>query len=140
MDRIAQARTAGRTSPPAGELPAPAPLPGTLAADQVLQGFLPLMPALKDCYDDGRAARTVTHVRVTFAIHLVGEPEVGTLIDALELAGDEAFRADPELATCLRETLLAVELPPLSGGSTADFKTTLVLADEEPPADAAGGP
>ncbi len=97
-----------------------------------MQGIVALMPAFKDCYAEGRDARTVPRVQVTFAIHVIGEPDVGTVIDAAELDGDEAFRADPELATCLRETMLAVELPPLAGASAVAFKTRMILADEEP--------
>jgi hypothetical protein len=139
-ERIARARSLGQASVAAAETAAPPPLPGTLEADQVLQGILPLVPALKDCYREGRAARSVSRVRVRFSLQLVGEPDVGTLIDAVELDGDEAFRADRDLQTCLRETLLAVELPPLSGGSSAAFVTTLVLADDPPATAADTGP
>lgn len=133
LDRMAAARAAREGGPVVPFTPSaadPAPLPGRLDSDDLLAGIMPLVPSLRACYDETRARRTATSVRVQFKLHLVGDPDLGTLIESAELDGDAAFSADPDLATCLRETLLAVELPPMIGGTTADFTTSMVLTDD----------
>ena len=135
LSRMAAARAARArgTAVPAAAAADPAPLPGTVDADAVLDSFLPLIPSFKDCYAR-RANPAVTSLRVELSLSLVGDPDVGTLVDAIAVDGDAAVRADPDLATCLRETALAIELPPMSGDTAAAFRTVLVLADDEPPA------
>ncbi len=135
LSRMAAARAARArgTAVPAAAAADPAPLPGTVDADAVLDSFLPLIPSFKDCYAR-RANPAVTSLRVELSLSLVGDPDVGTLVDSIAVDGDAAFRADPDLATCLRETALAIELPPMSGNTAAAFRTVLVLADDEPPA------
>ncbi|MBL8621140.1 MAG: hypothetical protein JNK64_07540 [Myxococcales bacterium] len=127
------ARKAGQPAPPAA---APAPLPGHVDATAVVDSIMPLLPAFQDCYDETRAARTAPQVEVRYALTLVGDAEVGTVISDIELSGDAAFTADPTLATCLRETMLAIELPPMVNGATASFRTSMVIADDPDAPDA----
>lgn len=135
LDRLA-ARRAGSATAGSGSAPAASPLPGQLLVDSVQEALMPLIPAFQDCYDETRDKRTATSVSVEYNLALVGDPEVGTLIDDIQLDGDDAFRADPEFATCLRETMLAIELPPLDQSTRAHLRTTLLFADEEPAPDA----
>jgi len=123
------ARAAG-TAAPAGST-ALAPLPGRLEPDQIMAGLMPLLPALRDCVDVGRDHRTVTAMKIRFELELVGDADIGTLVDVVKLDGDPAFQADTTLQTCLRETLLAVELPPLASGTRASFVTTLTFDDDD---------
>lgn len=120
------ARRAGQPAP----APAAPPLPGAVDPAAVLDSIMPLVPALQDCYDETRARRTATKVAVGFDLTLEGDAEVGTLITDIKLTGDAAFDADPALGTCLRETMLAVELPPLAQGSSAFVRTTMELLDD----------
>ncbi len=127
------ARKAGQPAPTTAT---PAPLPGHVDATAVLDGILPILPAFQDCYDETRAARTAAQVEVRYALTLVGDAEVGTVISEIELTGDAAFTADPTLATCLRETMQAIELPPMINGATASFRTSMVIADDPAAPDA----
>lgn len=135
LARVA-ARKAGQPAPPPTAAPAPAPLPGHVDATAVLDSILPILPAFQDCYDETRAARTAPQVEVRYALTLVGDAEVGTVISEIELTGDAAFTADPTLATCLRETMQAIELPPMINGATASFRTSMVIADDPAAPDA----
>jgi hypothetical protein len=143
MERIQRARAARLAGKPAtgaavGGVDDPAPLPGELTPDEVLAGIMPVMPLFKDCYEQGLERRTVKNGEVKFTMHLAGEPGVGTLVETAELDGDPAFLADAELSQCLHETMMSVELPPMSEGSALEFITTMRFADEpsEPSPDA----
>lgn len=124
------ARKPGQPAPPPTAAPAPPPLPGHVDATAVVDSIMPILPAFQDCYDETRAARTAPQVEVRYALTLVGDADVGTVISDIELSGDAAFTADPTLATCLRETMLAIELPPMINGATASFRTSMVIADD----------
>jgi|JI10StandDraft_1071094.scaffolds.fasta_scaffold16874_7 hypothetical protein len=132
LARVA-ARQAGQ---PASTTATPAPLPGHVDAKAALESIMPLLPAFQDCYDETRAARTASQVVVRYALTLTGDADVGTVISDIELTGDAAFTADPTLATCLRETMLAVELPPMINGATASFQTSMMLVDDPDAPDA----
>jgi hypothetical protein len=141
MQRIAAARAAREAGKPAPAATAPGPddppaLPGELTADQVMDGLLPVLPLFKECYEQGLERRTIKDGTVTFAIHLIGEPEIGTLVDHAELDGDPAFLADAELSQCLHETMMSIELPPMSVGAELDVQTRMMFSDDGEPRDA----
>ncbi|MBK7195819.1 MAG: hypothetical protein IPH80_25330 [Myxococcales bacterium] len=129
LARVA-ARQAGQPAPTTAT---PAPLPGHVDAKAALDSIMPLLPAFQDCYDETRAASQVV---VRYALTLTGDADVGTVISDIELTGDAAFTADPTLATCLRETMLAIELPPMINGATASFQTSMMLVDDPDAPDA----
>ncbi len=68
-----------------------------------------LQPMLHECYQV--AATRVGRGTLEVTMTLVGEPDVGTIVDDVELGGDGA--RDKDFAECMRETLLSIELPPL---------------------------
>jgi hypothetical protein len=127
-----EARKAGKAAPgPTAAGPDnPPALPGELTPDQIMEGILPVMPLLKECYEQGLERRTIKNGKVTFSIHLTGEPEIGTLVDRAELDGDPAFLADAELSQCLHQTMMSLELPPMSEGSELKVTTTMVFSDD----------
>jgi len=70
------------------------------------------IPFLAGCYRTGSDQERRPAVMMT----LVGDPDVGTLIDAGPLLDPAGKPLDGELESCLRTTLGSLELPPL--GST----------------------
>jgi hypothetical protein len=139
LNRIAAAREARQAGKPAPATAAPSAedppaLDGILTTDQILDGIMPLMPLFKECYQGGLDRRTIAAGKVTFKMHLVGEPDIGTLVDHATLEGDPAFLADAELSTCLHETMMSIELPPMSQGAEIDVTTAMQFSpDGEPP-------
>ncbi|MBC7977461.1 MAG: hypothetical protein H7138_21005, partial [Myxococcales bacterium] len=69
------------------------------------------IPILAECYKTGEKLERRPAVQMT----LVGDPEVGTLVDVDQLAAPDGTPLDPELESCLRTTLASLELPPLGG-------------------------
>jgi hypothetical protein len=136
MERIAKARaarTAGKPVVPDRDPADPAPLPGTLSADQVAQAVMDVHTLLLECWTTAVDDLPIKDGKVTVALKLVGEPEVGTLIESSELTGDAHMLAHAELATCIRETTMAIELPPLAEGSALEFTVPMWFSS---PADA----
>jgi hypothetical protein len=86
------------------------------------------IPILADCYEKtghtggGRAGVMMT---------LVGDPSVGTLIDADQLTDEAGAPLDPKLDGCLRDTFRSLELPPLHEGDSLHIKYTFKFGDDD---------
>jgi len=143
MRRITAARAAHAAGKPAPAIAPdpddPPPLPGELTADEILGGLMPVLPLLKECYQQGLDRRTVKNGEVTFKLALAGAPDVGTLVDSAELDGDPAFLADAELSQCLQETLMSVELPPMKDGSELRAEVKMSFSDDDDGDDGGSG-
>jgi RNA polymerase sigma factor (sigma-70 family) len=75
-----------------------------------------MRPLLAECYN--AALDQLPHEPSTLdvALRLSGEPDYGTLVEDVTLTGPIAQNAD--LSECVRETLFALELPPMTEGGT----------------------
>ena len=97
----------------------PAPPPGTPLAKSTLRyAIVQMRPLLAECY-----AAAIDHLPhspgvLEVVLHLSGEPDLGTLVEDVDLGGDRALAQDSELAECVRETLFALELPAMTEGGT----------------------
>lgn len=69
------------------------------------------IPILAECYPPGPAGRTAA-----VQMSLVGDPDIGTLIDADQMLDHDGKPLDPKLDDCLRTTLESMALPPLADG------------------------
>ncbi len=90
------------------------PAPGPLSKATLKFAIRTVQPLLLECY----TARRPVHTAGTLAVvlTLTGEPELGTLVESVKLDGEPALLADTELAECLQETLLSIELPAMPEG------------------------
>jgi hypothetical protein len=112
----------------------PAPAPGTTAEPRDLEhapaklkaALEEAIPILAECYKTGANHERRPAVQMT----LVGDPDVGTLIDADQLAGPDGKPLDPELESCLRTTLGSMELPPLGGTEPLQIQYSFRFDDE----------
>jgi hypothetical protein len=75
-----------------------------------------MRPLLVECYN--AALDQLPHEPSTLEVvlRLSGEPDYGTLVEDVTLTGPIAQNAD--LSECVRETLFALELPPMTEGGT----------------------
>jgi RNA polymerase sigma factor (sigma-70 family) len=99
--------------------PAQVPAPGTPLSKSTLRyAIVEMRPLLAECYAaaDDHLPHEPGTLEVT--LHLSGEPNLSTLVERVDLAGDRALSQDPELSECVRETLFALELPTMSEGGT----------------------
>lgn len=95
----------------------PVPPPGTPLSKTTLRyAIVQMRPLLAECYN--AALDRLPHEPSTLevALRLSGEPDFGTLVEDVTLSGPIAQNAD--LSECVRETLFALELPPMTEGGT----------------------
>ncbi len=89
------------------------PAPGTPLSKSTLRyAIVQMRPLLAECFE------YVTHEPGTLEVvlRLSGEDNLGTLVEDVTLNGP--FAQDADLAECARETLFALELPPMKDGGT----------------------
>lgn len=137
-DHIAAAHAArgGQTSGAAAtHAPAPPRLPDadTPAVDKtsIRTAMHELIPALAECYDKAVPTLKDTHVRITASLHLTGDPDVGTLIDADAIGDDNGTPLPAAFDDCLRSTFMLMALPPLAEGDRIDVHYPFEFAQDE---------
>ena len=87
------------------------------------------VPILAECFSAARARHEIdSSLSVTAKMTVVGDPDVGALIDAHEL--ESASPISHELDACLRDTFQKLELPAPAGGGKIDVTYPLVFRDE----------
>ena len=74
------------------------------------------IPLLAECYQQVGSAQASKRPAVQMT--LVGDPSIGTLIDADQMFDEAQQPLSPALDACLRTTLESLALPPLDEGDT----------------------
>jgi hypothetical protein len=122
MQKIAAAR-ARRFGAPTPNIPS-APYGGDeppMSPEDIRASFKEVIPLLADCYEAAQPRLAVKSGTIRVQMRAVGEPDVGTLIDDASLDGGGGLLDDAELADCLHQTLLSVELPPMPEGGVVEI-------------------
>jgi RNA polymerase sigma factor (sigma-70 family) len=78
-------------------------------------------PLLLECVSGVRAGGTLA-----VKLHVVGDG-VGAIVDTVDLDGDAALAGNRELAECVRETWLSLELPAMTGADAWEVHYPLVV-------------
>lgn len=86
--------------------------------EELRYAIVQMRPLLAECYAAAYDHLPRAPGTLEVNLHLSGEPNLGTLVEDVELGGDAALAQDPELSECVRETLFALELPPMTEGGT----------------------
>jgi len=107
---------------------------GDMDRDVIRGAMQEVLPFLADCYSDARAKTlSADHLEVRAHFTLTGDPDIGTVIDANQLADDKKQPLPPKLDDCIRSTLQTLELPPLGDGDTIEVDYPLMFSDAPPP-------
>lgn len=102
------------------------PKPGPLVKTTIRYAIQQIQPLLLECYQAAlpRLVRPVGRARkdgtISVTLHLIGEPDVGTIVESVTFGGDALLVGDAQLVECMRETLMTVELQPMSAAETWD--------------------
>ena len=97
--------------------PATPPQPGPLrSASQFSYALHAAAPLIYECVTS--IGHLVRHGDLPFSLHLIGDPADGTIVDAVGLPppregelAEYGLAIDDEATECVRETLMAIELP-----------------------------
>lgn len=79
-----------------------------------------VVPMLGECYEAEMDNIEEATTRVVAELTLTGDPDVGTLIDAHEMADEDGKPLPPKFDDCLRSTLQLLALPPLAEGDRVE--------------------
>ncbi len=133
IDRVSQ--VLDRAAPPAAEdikvydyadtaladvaVPDPPPT-GPLSKTTLRYAIKLLQPLLVECRSVGAPGRLAIRMR------LVGDAESVTVVESVDITGDSPLSDDAALVECVRETLMALELPPMTEAARWDVTYPLV--------------
>lgn len=93
------------------------------------RGLREVQPMLVECYREAAPRLSSRDGTVALDLHLVGDSEA-TVVDRATVELSPTL-ADRELADCMRETVLAIELPPLADGDAVRMLYSYVIG--QPP-------
>lgn len=116
-DAERERRIAASPAPEAEAEPdAPAPT-GTLPKEYIQDAVRDLKPLLGECYELALHEDGALQGRLLVEFWIVGDPELGGVVEDSQILQDESTLRHPVLDECIRETMYGLELPaPEAGG------------------------
>ncbi len=124
--RVAAAPTEARAG-------AAAPHEAEMDTNAIRGAMREVVPFLSECYEQNRASLHADHLAIHAHFTMTGDPDVGMVIDAQQLADDATQQPLPAtLDDCLRSTLQTLELPPIGDGETIEVTYPLLFSDAPP--------
>lgn len=94
---------------------------------RVRDDFLPLA---QECYDDALERDAALSGRLTLQIRIVGEPDVGGIVEETEPTLDSEI-TDPELVECMRESMMSMSFDPPENGGALQVTYPFVLSNDD---------
>jgi hypothetical protein len=88
-----------------------------------------LIPFLAECY--GADEKLPSPLEIIADITLTGDPDIGTIADANTVKNKDGAPLPESFSTCLRDTLVEIEMPPLSEGGSVNVHYPFTFADDE---------
>ena len=98
---------------------APVPPPairGELDKQYIQDGVREIIPVIRECYNEALALDEALAGRMVLSFQILGDQEVGGVVDQVEVDERESSLADPHMRECVRQSLYMVELPPPEDG------------------------
>lgn len=92
-------------------------------------------PLAKQCYEASLSKNPKLGGRISMSFEIVGDKKIGGVVDNAAYDDEETTIIDPELRTCLRESMMSVsfDAPPKDGKVTVKYPIT--FAPDGPPDD-----
>jgi hypothetical protein len=112
--------------PKTGEVP-------RLEKDYIREQMHELVEVFRECYNSRLVDQPDLAGTIKVEIALVGEPDVGGVVEDVAIIVDETTLNDPFMTECVQQTIYTLELPPPADGGTATIRYPIVFepADEE---------
>jgi hypothetical protein len=77
-----------------------------------------MVPALHDCYDAELEEDPTLEGKVVMRFEILGDQEVGGVVDNVEIVGDETTLQNAALHECMEESMYALDFPAPDQGGT----------------------
>jgi hypothetical protein len=142
-DRIEKARAerasttsksgTGGSTGMATHAPAPPRLPEqapAISAVEIRAAMRDVIPILADCYSAALPTLPDSHVEITAELTLSGDPDIGTVIDAKQIADKGGQPLPAGFDDCLRSTFQTLALPPLQEGDQIEVRYPFVFDNQ----------
>jgi hypothetical protein len=105
--------------------PAPPRLPEQapeISAVEIRSAMRDVIPILTECYETALPTLTSPRLEITAELTLTGDPDIGTLIDAKQIADKTGQPLPAGFDDCLRSTFQTLALPPLQEGDQIEVR------------------
>ncbi len=89
---------------------------GELEKDYIRDQMGEILPLVKECYEVALLRRPDLEGTTIVEFSLIGEEEVGGIVEHSEVDREESSLVDEELSECIQETMYALEFEPPKGG------------------------
>lgn len=134
--RLAERIAAAQSARAATHAPAPPSLPAEaqdaedapISKTAIRDAMREVIPHLIECYEAAVPSLPSSHVELVAELTLTGDPDVGTLIDAKELADKQGQKLPAAFDDCLRTTFQSLALPPLKEGDIVSVRYPFVFS------------
>jgi hypothetical protein len=89
-----------------------------------------VIPMLTECYSSG-GSNLPKMMDVVADLTLTGDADIGTVVDANSLKNKDGTPVNAEFEACVRDTLVTLEMPPLSEGGVVQVTYPFVFAADD---------
>ena len=94
-------------------------------------------PLVAECYELALDTNPALSGKLTVDFTIIGEPDIGTIVEQAELESDDGMTDDADFTECVRETILSLEMPaPPSGGGKVQVRYPFIFRSEGEPTEA----
>ena len=124
-DRIANAHAARAAihAAPVPRLPESEDASETpISKTEIRSAMRELIPFITACYETAIPTLSTPDISVLASLTLIGDPDVGTIVDAHELADKTGQPIPAAFDDCLRNTFQLMALPPLAEGDKIEVR------------------
>jgi hypothetical protein len=91
-----------------------------------------LIPLAQECYESALEDDEALAGRLTFSFRIVGEPDVGGIVEQAEPTVDSEIQ-HLELIECMRESMMSMSFDPPENGGTVEVTYPFEFSPEGPP-------
>lgn len=123
--KTSKASAAASASAMAIRAPAPPRLPEeapAISAVEIRSAMREVIPILTECYETALPTLASPRVEITAQLTLTGDPDIGTVIDAKQIADKTGQPLPAGFDDCLRSTFQTLALPPLQEGDQIEVR------------------
>lgn len=135
-DELRQRMVAAWVAPPTGD-PMPTGADGKIDPAYIRDVVRSdLRPMIEKCFEELRSRRPDSEGRFSMSFKIVGDAQIGGIVDETKLADDAgALAMDESFTTCVRESAmtLAFRPPPLELGTRGEVVVPITLVLRPPP-------
>ena len=120
-------RTGATSAAKPPSLPSGSPDTDTLKVE-IRTAMREVIPIISQCYEAAIPTLASPNIKIVSELTLTGDPDIGTLIDAKQIADEAGQPLPATFDDCLRTTFQSLALPPLAEGDVVEVRYPFVFS------------